>query len=459
MERPFSLAERVGRFVLGIFAVLLISPLFNGMAEKLFTKTRQVKRFGEVDISRYLKKPSSPVTPPKSQKRAQKPDFARMELEKGVDITDKMRSALQGCFKEILAKKKDDPRFEIYHSQKDHYVFTLKEFPEYVLKIQPSSIMGGGVKERYKKMVKAKKVCLEHHLDLLMVPNAKLITVDHEGVQVEVIVEKKLPVDHDHKGQRRDARDAGDRLDDAIAQLATFVCKTGYSDVEWRNNPLSKEADEKKRRKIALVDLEHMDNFAIGIYGTPFKSPRGLICSCSSVQQAELVKNVLQAEKLFSVTDFNEAFDRLKLRIHIREGLEVFHQKISTPKQLITVVPEELGLEGLDEAWKEGMTKKEVVEKVVQQLNWLIEDKTDGMSVKETRTLEWDAARSPSYQDFGFSFEGNRDEESASDYQRRWKEANEKRWIVQILEALKGKGHIFEYRDQRGDYIIFRIWA
>ncbi len=90
--------------------------------------------------------------------------------------------------------------------------------------------------------------------------------------------------------QEQNFHDYATSLNEAIRQLAVFICKTGYSDVRWRNIPvLNNSLDENGNRKIALIDIEEMDSPEVGLFGGA--RTRGLV-RCVNEEQGKIVEEV-----------------------------------------------------------------------------------------------------------------------------------------------------------------------
>ncbi|MFT5318933.1 MAG: hypothetical protein ACI8RA_002202 [Chlamydiales bacterium] len=116
-------------------------------------------------------------------------------------------------------------------------------------------------------MIDAKKVCINENLDMLVVPKAAILFLsDKLRNRYSMIVEKKLDIETDRETCKLFNNDSPN-IAETIRQLAVFIQKTGYKDVEFRNNPVLKEKTELGQRKIALVDIEDMGNPYSGLFG------------------------------------------------------------------------------------------------------------------------------------------------------------------------------------------------
>jgi hypothetical protein len=224
--------------------------------------------------------------------------ISERELQEGITISDETIQKIQTNMKNIL-QKNENGEVKIYETVSSHRVFTLDTEPDLIFKMWSNKCFGTNMQARYKTMVKAKTVCRTHQLGLLIIPNAKLFTVTVDKQEHEIIAERKLDINPDETAQEQYYEEFGESLDEAIHQLAIFICKTGYSDVEWRNNPvLNNSLDEGGNRKFALIDTEEMDSAEVGLFGTDekllgSKVRRGLV-KCVNEQQGLIVKKIAE---------------------------------------------------------------------------------------------------------------------------------------------------------------------
>ncbi len=302
-QRNFTCAERFGRGLLGTAIVIctLFLALFSKSVRNLFTKPKENIRFGI--LTSALGK------------------FSEAELQQGVSISDETISKIQTCMTSILNREETD-EVTLYNSQHKHRVFSLSSAPDLIFKMDTSR--EEPTKRRYEKMITAQTVLRTHQLGLLVIPHAKLFTVTVNGKEHHIIAERKLDINPHESMQEKYYAEYEQSLDEAIRQLAIFITKTGYSDVEWRNNPvLDNSLDADGNRKIALIDLEEMDDPEIGLFGGGF-GRRGLV-RCVSERQGEIVRKVAE-ENGIKTTSFKGASERRKQEIADRDSLKEFYQ-------------------------------------------------------------------------------------------------------------------------------------
>jgi hypothetical protein len=295
-ERIFSTPERVRRGLLGTLMVVctLFLGLFSKPIRNLFIKTKENIRFGVL-----VPPPSTPPPPPLPipipPKVRDKQAISETELQQGISISGETIAKIQTSMKNVLQCKEEDG-VKLYSSQCSHRVFALDTAPGLIFKMKASKNCHSlgkddSMKARYQTMINAQTVVRTHQLGLLVIPHAKLFTVHAENEDYEIIAEQKMDI-NPHKGaQEQFFQDYADSLHETIRQFATFICKTGYSDVEWRNNPiLNNSLDVQGNRKIALIDIEEMDSSETGLFGGGL-GRRGLV-GCVNEKQWEIVETV-----------------------------------------------------------------------------------------------------------------------------------------------------------------------
>lgn len=311
-QRDFSHLERFGRGFLGTLTVAssLGIALLSKSVLKLFTKQKQSIRFG------------IPLLPldnlPKPKDCKEEYNISKEELQQGISISQKRV--------QYLLKRREDANTTFYGAGINNYlVFGLDAEPELIFKLAFFPDDDSFLNDRYEKTIFAKTVIRTHQLGLLIIPNTKLFTVTLRKRKHAVIVEQKMDIDQDIDVQEQSFLDYADSLNEAVCQLALFICKTGYSDVAWRNNPiLNNSLDEKGNRKIVLVDLEELDSPEVGLFGEENKR-RGLV-GCVNEKQGKMVKIIAEKEGI-STSLFTYAYFRRRMELEEEYGLKKLHTK------------------------------------------------------------------------------------------------------------------------------------
>ncbi len=186
-------------------------------------------------------------------------------LQKGVVINEDIKNSVASIMGHVL-KRNSQQGVTYYNSQANHRVFSLDSAPGLVFKLKADKklcVVGrdDSMRARYQSMIFAERVCRIHNLGLLTIPRAKLFTVPFKKEKFDVIAEQKLNISSEKSIQDQKL----------IQQLIVFIAKTGFSDVEWRNIPLTNDG------KIALIDIEEMKRPEQGIFGQKKPARRGLV--------------------------------------------------------------------------------------------------------------------------------------------------------------------------------------
>jgi hypothetical protein len=411
-ERDFTALERIGRGFLGVVAAVCtlgIAILFKSV-RKLFTEKKAKIRFAVVvpqssssQKPKSVKSPSesgkspseSGKSPSESGKSPSEYSISEKELQSGVVISEGTISKIQTCMKNIL-QRKEEGGVKLYNSQSDHRVFSLDTAPEYIFKMKASKncrALGrdDAMKTRYQTMINALTVCRTHGLGLLVIPNAKLFTVEVEGKEYEIIAEKKLCLNPTDSAQEKYFEEYASSLNETIRQLAVFICKTGYSDVEWRNNPVLNDVpDQFGCRKIGLIDIEDMGSKTTGLFGG--EGRRGLV-GCATEKQGKIIEGVAKKYGV-STSSFASAHARRKEEIEEEQKLKSFYstKNITTGYETIHVDEDALVFSDYPEKTQE---LKKLTLQLVNTINEKIQAAELNESTKGRRYILIDVNRGP----------------------------------------------------------------
>jgi len=262
----------------------------------------------------------------------------RKELEEGITISSETTRKIQELMPKILQGKEDD---QIQWSMtKRTRVFKLAQHPDLVFKI--ANVRNENILYRFENMVDAKQTCLVHQLGLLIIPHAKTFTVNADGNEYTFIAEEYLEFNPRESSQEEFYHKYSRELNETAHQLATFVAKSGFNDVAWRNIPILTEAQGYQGpRRVGLIDLEHMWNKSTGFLGEQYycgNRSRGLI-ACVSEEQIDIV--IAEACKNGIITEA-EAVEAKKKRlkeIESDKSLQDYFQRnrIISGKELIVL--------------------------------------------------------------------------------------------------------------------------
>lgn len=380
----------------------------------------------------------------------------KKELEGDLQIAPALIHKIQALIPSILKQGSTDQIEYLKHTK----VFKLKEEPNLVFKLGVSGnsktlYKGKALDEamimdhRFENMVQAKKVCLVHHLDRLVIPPSRKITFNTpEGKKCVLIVEKTMNINPDESVQEELYYRNGERLNEVAQQLSLFIAKTGFNDVTPRNIPLM-EMEPGGPLKVALFDLEYMESAIQGFTGSPNGSC-GLL-HCVAEKQVDLIAN--EARKYGVKIPANElemAKKQLILENKIHQHYK--NQGIVTGKEPLNVDIDALELDWTQKAEISSdqnvlsVTIREAAVDVINKINELLLKSSDNHSIKKKRYVLIDTHEFPfnEYADLGVP----KEKISINN------EDKKKFWLYQILDSLLKSGHIFRFHENGYGYFV-----
>lgn len=362
-ERTYSFSDRAGR---GLMAVALVLCTLWA----IFCCNRFVAGGALIGLSFLGKNLWGLVNPKEKIRYAVKLTTLTTDLEDG-DHKQSEKELREGITlnKETLQQLEDLFRGKLPETSIHKYkinIFSLSSAPGIVFKEEGIS--------RFANMVKAETVVRTHNLALLVIPRAKLISVFAQGQERILIAEQKLPVSQDPSVQEEEFEHQF--LDEQIRQLAYFICKTGYSDVERRNNPLLPNPYS-KGGKIALIDLELCRGASGGL--------KRLI-SLSVGQRGQIVEEVAKQNNI-STEGFAEAYDVRQRQLANLQALQLHYQerKIKTGQEPIPFDVEQLNF---SEFPKQQVKLKAIAKQLVDFINKELAKPFSGETMRGHRTIK-----------------------------------------------------------------------
>jgi len=392
---------------------------------------------------------------------------AKQKLEAGMDISQATIEKIQALMPKIQGRQ-DDPEIT-WHASDNNLVFSLTTVPNLIFKMAPPDrgvLRAGGAlsatqisEERFANMIKAKEVCLAHQLSLLVVPHAQKFNV----AGMTLIAEECVNINQNESAQEHLYQLSG--LNETARQLATFIAKTGFSDVEWRNMPLVDTAPEfQGNRRVALIDLEEMDGANTGIFGGGL-GRRGLVRCLASEEQIDVAITEARRHGIVS-QDAAQIKARRMEEIQSDHGLQQFYMRngiLENARKPIQV--DDLASLGLDleeqglmrtgnrlqtgtgaDHWEwetTPVTMAQAITDVVAAINKGITETPEDASLKGKRyiCLDHDSQEEENF----FLKEYHRlglPENGARFYYTD--EEVKQRWLKRIINALADRGHIFK---------------
>ena len=386
-ERSFSILERVIRCLVGLLLVIgtLGIALFSKSVRNLCTKSKANIRFGilessEFDSIRKVKPLTDPLLASKTSDETQ-----NTSTKKEIVISSEITNKIQTCMRGLQTRNKVDG-LNFYNSQDSHLIFSLDIASDLIFKMQSSTCCNFGgansMNDRYQKIVQAQIVVKEQNLNLLVIPSAKLFTVAVENRTYEILAEEKLDINPYESRQEQYFRTCARSLDGAIKQLAEFICKTGYSDVDWRNIPiLNNSLDQNGNRQIALVDIEDMNGAETGLFGGDWDI-RGLV-RCVNQAQGTLVQVIAQNNGI-SLELFEKAVENRTAELEESRRLDSYYatKKIVVGDELVTLDESDFDFPEYPEQSK---ILKKFTNTLLKEINYQISRESSEQSIKGRR--------------------------------------------------------------------------
>lgn len=389
---------------------------------------------------------------------------AQQKLEEGIDISQDTITKIQQLMPKIL--RRADNEEITWLPSGGNLVFRLTSIPNLIFKMAPPNrgvLRTGGClfahqisESRFANMVKAVEVCTANRLNLLVVPHAKKFNVDG----MVFIAEERVDINPNESAQEHLYQLSG--LNDTARQLAIFIAKTGFSDVEWRNMPLIDTAPEfQGNRRVALVDLEEMDGAATGIFGGGLER-RGLVGCLYSEAQIDIVLAEAQRQGIRSRYISPEQVKARRMeeirsdqelqQFYMRNGILENARKPIQVDDLTTLdlnleeqgflIIEEVRRNGSDEEpsivfRKQPITLRYAVVDVIAQINDAITKAPENALIKGKRYIFLNINDSRSLQSYDCLGR-------PKGKFHLTKEEAQQVWLRRIINALVAKGHLFK---------------
>jgi len=380
----------------------------------------------------------------------------RQKLNEGIEVSSETLKKIEKLIPKIRTREKNSEL--VWYQDSHNFVFGLSSVPDLIFKIAVQEAEEK-IKNRFKNMVQAQKVCLAHQLDQLVVPHAKVFELEAQGKKITILAEERLSFPQDESAQEK-LYQTLPGLDKAIEQLTTFIAKTAYSDVTWRNLPvLNGDLSFQGPRRIGLIDLEETKGAAGGIFGAPFR--RGLIGCLFSEKQLDIALAKARYHGIFPESSTPEECKKLRMKeitsyFQLQKFYET-HRILENPNKPIQV--EDLNSLGLDleeeedvelpeVRWgkiqwrKERITMRQLLSFVISKINKKIEKAPEEASPKGKRhiLLNINRGKLQYYKELGIP----REKIFIS------QEEEKKYWLRRIMNALVEKGYLFELEKVNG---------
>jgi len=200
----------------------------------------------------------------------------KQQLEEGMEITPETIKKIETLIPKII-EGENDPDL-IWHVNHGTFfnirTFSLASMPNRIFKVPPPTwsifrekttiTSKQMIEESFENALKGKKICLLYNLSQLIIPHQKVFEMDIQGQRMPVLMQEQIGIENS-VGDTEELYYIS-TLSRAISQLTTFITKTGFSSVTYETIPIIAERENfPGDRRVALVNLEEMDNAAQGL--------------------------------------------------------------------------------------------------------------------------------------------------------------------------------------------------
>lgn len=242
----------------------------------------------------------------------------------------------------------DNPRSKshkavLYASQID-WVFSINSIPGRIFKVYHSIRDNNSytLEKRLESNAKAREIIEKEGLNLLHVPEQKLVKVQVNNCTVYVLIEECFDVLHGYNHQKGVFQNAyadpelKPFMRECTRQLILFIIRTGFSDVKYDNHPLLTNG-----RGMGLVDLDTSDYPVSGLRWGRCLGDDGIL-NYLSVEEIEHFEPLLKkelSEEHFKLLKLEKLKEYLKEReakaLEFRSFLA--KKKVTTCRELVDI--------------------------------------------------------------------------------------------------------------------------
>ena len=195
--------------------------------------------------------------------------------------------------------KYDLPKNVTVHGENSAYVFSINEIPNLIFKCAKSENQKKLLPKRFADTAKAQGVIYNKNLYLLRTPQQKLCEL--EGSQGAMLIEQKFDILPSYSEQRTlfqycvNDPDLKPFIQECAKQLIILIIETGYSDVNYNNNPILSNG-----QGLGLIDMDNGQALGMCVYSGP--SPTiGLSKGCGDRSGAGGILNCLSSDMLIAL--------------------------------------------------------------------------------------------------------------------------------------------------------------
>jgi hypothetical protein len=402
---------------------------------------------------------------------------AQKELEKGLEVSPATIQKIGQLIPKILNHDMDG---EIeWVRQGDGLIFKIPSAPGLIFKMQRlltgqsftfwenghprlQSVSGNVLtKAHFDNIIEGQKVCSENHLDLIVIPHAKLVEVKHESKTYTLLAQQYIPHERGESAQEEIWEKQSAKMAKVVEQLAIFTALMNLSAVTRSDMPLIEMNGD---CRIAILDLKYREHARIGLFGELFSNRIGLIrCLFSET----LMNTVIEVARQCNVlpTESQGTIEQIKEEVQV--DIDRFYQvrEFHRNKRGLTlenagapiVVGDVKALDFSDEMdeieirnsfgeWeRKQVTLEDTLNELLLAINDAIKTNLEQTSIRGKRwitlNLVDDYPTLGRYRNCGAPLEKSHMEALTPTEEKRL-------WLHRALQALKDHGYIFDFTTQ-----------
>jgi hypothetical protein len=234
---------------------------------------------------------------------------SRESLEKGIEISDAVRSRLYDIFP-FLSEENTPDNAIIWLRKCGSYVFKIEGIPNLIFKL-PKVTPALSMYARFENMIMGEYFCKTKELSHLIIPRAKMLSIERDKRHYHFIVEQALELDPSCDRQTelysseflKNSKIKNILFEKSIRQLIDLIKETGLSDIWCANIPITNDGF------IALVDMEYFHNIEYAFLGVPawrhtengliniMPTPELVEIACQTARGLGLDRNIIEELK------------------------------------------------------------------------------------------------------------------------------------------------------------------
>jgi hypothetical protein len=338
------------------------------------------------------------------------------ELEKGMIISRTATQKIQQLMPKIL-RNEMDPEIR-WVRQGSSIIFKLQTEPGLIFKMDPPGIgrehtywegdkprsatvyATAATEAHFASITEGQKICLENHLDLLVIPRTELLDVEHNNRRYKVLAQEFIVHEADESAQEEIWEKKSLEMGRAVHQLALFIALMNFSAVTRSDMPL---IDSTGECRLAVLDFKYREGAQMGFFGDGFLNRIGLVRCLFSEKAIDDVLEVARQHgiqpKLVAIETVKEEVEQDIRRYH---EIRLFHEKkgIKEENARAPIVIQDVKALGFDDEvseieirnpagnWeKKLVTLEDALDQMVLAINEALQKTSEKASIRGKRNI------------------------------------------------------------------------